>query len=191
MKHKILALAVGIVMAAQAAAIPAPATNPGAPVVGTLPNTGGALDVQLVIADIVHISGLDSIDLGTYAGDSVPMTNAAAPETFCIFRNGDGDYELTLQSANANVSGSHNLINGAGNLIPYVLDFSDAAGTHADILSSATAETRTGGGLAANPTCNGNANNNASLVVTVDDADLDAAAPGTYNDTITITVTAI
>lgn len=191
MKTKILALAAGLAMAAQAIAAPAPAVNPAAPVVGTLPSTGGSLDVQLVINDIVHVSGLDSIDLGTYAGDSAPMTNSASPETFCVFRNGDGDYELTLTSANATVGGVHQLINGTGDLIPYVLDYTDTAGTHADILSSATAETRNGGALAANPTCSANASNNASLVVTVDDVDLDAAAPGTYNDTITITVTAI
>lgn len=191
MTKRILALTAGIVLGAQAFAVPAPATNPAAPVVGTLPSTGGSLDVQLVIADVVHISGLDSIDLGTYAGDSLPMTNSATPETFCVFRNGDGDYELTLTSANATLGGVHQLSNGAGGLIPYVLDYSDAAGSITDLLSSATAVTRTGGGVASNPTCDANTANNASIVVTVDDLDLDAADPGTYDDTITITVTAI
>ena len=191
MTNKILAVVAGLTLAIQAIAAPAPATNPAAPVVGTLPTTSGSLDVQLVIADVVHISGLDSIDLGTYAGDSQPMSNSSTPETFCVFRNGDGDYELTLQSGNATVGGVHQMSNGATGLIPYVLDFTDTAGTHLDILSSALPETRAGGALAADTTCGGNTANNASLVVTVDDVDLDAADAGTYNDTITITVTAI
>jgi spore coat protein U-like protein len=191
MNNKFLAVAAGLVLGAQAIAAPAPATNPAAPVVGTLPNTQGSLDVQLVIADIVHISGLDSIDLGTYSGDGQPMSNSSSPESFCVFRNGDGDYELTLQSANATLGGVHQLSNGAGGLIPYALDFTDTAGTLTDLLSSATANTRTAGAIAGTPDCDANANNNAELTVTVDAVDLGAADPGTYNDTITITVTAI
>lgn len=191
MKTKILAVAAGLALAVQAAAVPPPATNPGAPVTGTLPDTTGSLNLELVIADIVHISGLDSIDLGTYPGDGQPMSNASSPEEFCVFRNGDGDYELTLTSANATLGGVHRMANGAAGFIPYTLDFTDTAGSVTDLLSSNTPVPRAGGAVAATPDCDANASNNASIVVTVDAVDLGAADPGTYADTITITVTAI
>jgi spore coat protein U-like protein len=191
MKTRILAVAAGLTLAVQAFAVPPPATNPGAPVVGTLPDTTGSLNLELVVADIVHISGLDSIDLGTYPGDGQPMSNAGSPEAFCVFRNGDGDYELTFESTNATVGGVHQMSNGAGGLIPYSVDFTDTAGTVTDLLSSSSPVTRSGGAVAATPDCDANTTNNASIVVSVDAVDLGAADPGTYADTITITVTAI
>lgn len=186
---KMKALVAGVALALAGTSMAA-TSNPAAPVVGAaaaVTGTTGTVDVTLTIADIVHISGLAELAMGTYAGDSVDETTT---DTFCVFRNGTGNYNLTLTSANATAGGVHQLASGA-NKIPYTLSYDDAGAPVANILSSVVPVARNGGGVALNPTCSANTADNGTLAVTVAAADMDAAQPGNYLDTITITVTAI
>ena len=187
---KLKALAASLVLGTMAAGSALAATsNPAAPVVGAAASTTGTtgtVDVTLTIADIIHISGLSTIALGTYTGDSLNMTGNTP---FCVFRNGTGNYSLTLTSANQ-VAGAHFLKAGA-NTIPYAIYYTDALGTIANIPSSAVAVNRAAGAVATSPTCSAHASDNGALDVTVTGADLDAAAPGNYLDTVTLLVKAL
>lgn len=181
---KFKALVAGFALAAVAGSAMATTTNPAAPVVGTLPSTGGSEDVTLTINDIVHISGLSTIALGTYSGNSLPKS---ASDNFCVYRNGTGNYKLTIASANA--SGTQLRLYDGTNYINYTLDYTDASGTSTNI-GTVTASSRAAGGVATNATCVGHTADNGTMTATVTATDLDAAQPGIYTDTLNLTVTA-
>lgn len=163
------------------------AFNPAAPVVGGLPiSTGGDLNVTLTIADIIHISGLADIALGTYAGDSV---DEAGSDTFCVFRNGTGNYEVTLDSLNTS-GADFRLYDGVANYIGYTVDYTDSAGAIAGATSGQLETPRTAGADNTDPVCAVNGDN-VTLAVTVPAANMDTAVPGSYTDTIIVTVSAL
>jgi len=141
--------------------------------------SSGSLDVSVEVADRVQISGLDDIDFGAYGGTGSLDGNDA----FCVYRNGTGAYDVTINSAQAD-SGDFRLSDGS-NFITYSVTFNDdAAITGGTDVSSG--DSLAGNGSANSLTCGGA--NNASLGVSIAEDALQAAASGDYTDTITLVV---
>jgi hypothetical protein len=148
---------------------------------GTLGATSsGELNVSLAVADRVQITGLDDIALGSYSGTG----SLVGGSTFCVYRNGTGVYDLTVTSLNDD-SGTFRATDGT-DFIAYSVEIDDSVvASNGVLVASGAAQT----GLAGNGTstsCGGA--DNASLQVTFDELDLQAAPTGSFADVITLLV---
>ncbi len=149
---------------------------------GTLGATSsGSTDITLTIPNLVQISGLTDINLGSWSGG-----NMSGSISFCVYSN-TGNY--TIMASSANGTGTTFRLNQGVNFIPYEVDWTDSAPTtanldHAVVSASVSA-------VAASSNCGGGTN--TSLLVTVQASDLGAAPPsGTpYSDTLTLLVTPV
>ncbi|MFQ5352575.1 MAG: hypothetical protein ACE5D3_05825 [Candidatus Binatia bacterium] len=145
---------------------------------GSLGSTStGTQDISLTIQDLVQVSGIAAIDLGTYGGSG----NASGSDTMCVYRNGTGSYSVTLTSANES-SGAFRL-NAGTDYITYSVTWDDTSGPSA--VSSSTALTGQSGD-SSSQTCN--SVDNATVAVSATAAALQAAPTGSYSDVITILV---
>ncbi len=128
---------------------------------GTLgTNSIGESIVTIIKENAVQITDVGDIDLGSHA---TLTADAVGSDDVCIFSS-TTNYNVTVDSAN----GGFNLMDGAA-------------------VSDGVAVT----GLAGDNTsliCAGTGGSNATFEVTVAVADYNAATPGTYTDTLTLTV---
>lgn len=142
---------------------------------GALDGTStGTSDIILEKDDMVQITGLADIDLGS---ESRLTADASASDDVCVFST-SGSYSVTVSSAN----GSFILqdINTASDIayeINWTVDNTPQALTY-NTASTAIA------GNNNDPTCGGTPN--ASFEVVVPSAGFNAASPGTYIDTLTL-----
>lgn len=142
---------------------------------GTLGLTStGTSVVTLIKENAVQISGVADLDLGTH---SSLVADATAFDDVCVF-SATSLYQITVTSAN----GAFELSDGT-NTIDYSMTW--AAGGAAAPVTYNTAMTTLPANSTA-PTCGGV--DNATFEVTVASADFNAAAPGTYTDTVTLLV---
>ncbi len=141
-----------------------------------LDSTGTSI-VTIIKQNAVQITDVDDLDLGNHATLAGPASDS---DDVCIF-NSTGNYRVTVTSNN----GSFNLTSG-GNLIPYTFEWA-ANGNPAAAVTYNTAVTGLTGD-SSSLTCAGSGGTNASFGVTVAAADFNAAAPGTYTDTVTLFV---
>ncbi|NOX50755.1 MAG: hypothetical protein GXP16_09500 [Gammaproteobacteria bacterium] len=135
----------------------------------------GTLDIDLIIADQVRISGMSDILLPFTGGDAIGASDA------CIYRNTTGTYQIIATGDGA--GGAFTLTDGT-TPVAYAPTFDD--GTGASALVSATALTAQSG--ADNEINCANTGLNASVGVTVDGTDAAALAAGTYAGTLTLVV---
>ncbi len=145
---------------------------------GTLGATSqGDFDINLSVGDLIQISRLDDVTL-TYT----PGSNATNSEDFCVYTNAaSGTYNVTATSANA-AAGVFRLASGA-NFIPYALDYETVT------LTSGVNSNNGGAGYAANTTSNNcGASDNATVDITVTEADILTQPSGNYSDTVTLLV---
>lgn len=137
----------------------------------------GSLVVSLNVPNIVRISNLNDIPLGTYAG--VTMTGSDA---VCVYRNITGLYRITANSGNG--AGAFELEDGAAvpSVIPYTVTWGGTA------MAENTALTGQTGASTTSATCGGGTN--TTFAVSVLATDIEAAtATGLHSDTVTLTLT--
>lgn len=145
---------------------------------GTLgSNSIAESDVTVIKDDAVQISDVGDIDLGSHA---TLTADAVGSDDVCIFSS-TTNYNVTVDSAN----GDFNLVDGAAS-IPYSLTWTSNGGSATTMSNGATLTGLTGDSTSV--ICAGTGGHNATFEVTVAAADYNAAIPGTYIDTLTITV---
>lgn len=167
LRHIMTSVAVTALFSAQAMA----ATDGS---VGT--TSSGTSQVSLDVADRIQISNVEDIALGTYGGTGDLNENMS----YCVYRNGGGDYELTLTTDQTDF-----LVTDGTNTIPFAVqvdgdaDASDGSSINYNIASAAMA-----GSDAAD--CSGV--DNGAMYVNFSEADLQAAPTSTYQATVTLLV---
>lgn len=134
----------------------------------------GDLLISLDINSLVQVSNLGDIALGTYAG-----TDLTGTDNFCVYRNGVGNYAITMSGD----GGVFELSDGGINTLPYSVDFTNGATT---ALTSTVALTAQTGANTTSTTCAGV--DNVAVAITVANANLAAAPAGNYTGTLTILV---
>jgi len=149
----------------------------------------GTLDVAVEVEDRVQISGLNDIPFGTYSGTG----NLRSSDGFCVYRNGTGLYSLQVESAHPD-GDTFRLSTRGGpvrptrpnrpspgtdtTFIPYSVIINGVLISHGEVVN--------GTGSAISATCSGEIN--AEVAVEVAASDLQAAPSGSYEDTITLTL---
>ena len=181
---QIKALVAGVVLAATSGAVLAATQGSiGTAVPPAQASSQGDLIINLSIPNIVRISNLDDIDLGTYAGVDV-----SGNDDVCVYRNVTGDYSITAASTNTDAAGTFKLLHNDGvtdHYIAYSVDWTDGGGTTA--LTEGLQDTSMSGASTTSTTCGGGTNHNVAVTVLATDADA-ATATGAYSDTLVLTV---
>jgi len=141
----------------------------------------GSLEVTLELPELVRISDLDDIDLGTFAGAALDGTDDvcvwSTTRAYSITATGDGG------------GGSFTLTgNTSGVPLDYAVEWAENAGqTSGTTLSTGTV--LSGRSTTATSTdCNGGNDNNATVIVAVADDDLAAVPADSYSGTLTLLV---
>ncbi|MEX2489796.1 MAG: hypothetical protein WD356_09770 [Pseudomonadales bacterium] len=167
LRHIMTSVAVTALFSAQALA----ATDGS---VGT--TSSGTSQVSLDVADRIQISNVEDIALGTYGGTGDLNENMS----YCVYRNGGGDYELTLTTD----QGVFEVADGT-DTIPFAVqvdgdnDASDGASIAYNTASTAFTGSNAGD-------CNGA--DNGAMYVNFSEANLQAAPTSTYQATVTLLV---
>lgn len=146
---------------------------------GMQETSAGNVDISVVIGGRVRIFRVTDIDLSTYPGTG----DLIGDSQLCVYRNDSGLYNITISSDYADGS-TFRVANGT-NFISYSVDFSDDQGNQfVDVASGARLSGLVGHTFS--PGCQGR--NNASLDVRFSEGALQDAAPGSYQDVITLLV---
>jgi len=146
---------------------------------GTLGATStGDLTITLDIANLVRVSNLNDINLGTFAGGGGGL---AGTDTFCVYRNGAGNYNINMTGDGT--ANAFTLANGA-NTVPYTVDFVNGATTTA--MNTGTGLAGQTGANTVSDTCAGV--DNVSVNISVSNADLSSSPAGTYSGVLTMVV---
>lgn len=140
---------------------------------GTLGLTSTGTSVVTIIKEnAVQISNVNDLDMGTH---SALAADASANDDVCVFSSTSG-YNITVSSAN----GALELQDAATTTpVPYALTWDTAPVTLGSTITGLTGD---------NTSLNCGGGTNANFAVTVASADFNAAAPGTYTDTLTLLV---
>lgn len=136
-----------------------------------------AVDVSVTLPELVEISRLDNLNLGTWDGAS----DVQETENFCVFRNGSGGFAISINSANA-AGGTFNLV--GSDTAPYQIELSQGGGYVAVTPGVTLSNAATGFNGSTTRNCGGS--DNTTLRVSVDSADLSMVSTGTVGDTIVI-----
>ncbi len=145
-------------------------------------NSTGTLDITVDINDLVQVSNLSDLALGTFNGGGADLI---ATDTFCVYRNGAGTFDITMSGDGG--SSAFTLTDGS-NTVPYAVDFTNIP---AATITAMTTNVVLGGQANANTsdtTCSAGGTDNVSVTVTVANADLASAPAGTYGGTLTMVV---
>lgn len=153
----------------------------------------GTSSVTATVANTVKISFLENS--GNIAFGSLTALDQTATQTLnniCIYNNAADTYKITLSSAN-NASGNMRLSNGA--VTPSYMNYtaewyaSSTAGAAGagTALTQGTQSSAFSGASETDLDCGGSTGN-ASLRLSIASAQLEAAPPGAYTDTLSITV---
>lgn len=143
----------------------------------------GTTDITLIVPDLVRISALSDIDLGTYSGMGTETGDTEA----CIFRNGAGTYTVTATTN----KGDFLISSGAGGTAAEDINFTaywnDVTGTTGRAaLTYSTALTTQSGTNTASITCAGGTNANFSVEIA--DTEMQTKVPNTYVATVTLVI---
>lgn len=138
------------------------------------------LTLNLTIPSLMQISGLNDIIFPAFDG----INPLIASESFCIYRNGAGLYSVTAQGSGPALAFS--LTDGISPL-PYSLTWNDTGTTVA--VTANTALANRANAFTANTTCNGGANNNATVGLSISVANINAVPRATYVGTLTLIIT--
>lgn len=89
----------------------------------------GTLEVKIKIEELVRMSNLVDLDLGTYDPTDTQPSNDS--DEFCVYYNNSTDVNITLTSANNGGGGNYNMAgdNDAAQLIPYTVGISNSPST--------------------------------------------------------------
>jgi len=137
--------------------------------------------LRIRIPGLVQISDFDDIFLGDFGGAG-DMTGS---DTLCVYRNDPAArYEVEARGQGA---GDAFVLAQGGDEIPFEVDFDDGTGFAS--MTAGGAALAAEGADTASTTCGGI--NNATVRVTVREADLAAASGGAYTGALTLTVAPI
>jgi hypothetical protein len=146
---------------------------------GTLgPTSTGTVNLTLDIDPLIMISNLGDINLGTYSGAG----NLTGNDAFCVYRNGAGNYNITMNGDGA--TNAYTLSDGGTNTLAYSVDFNNGGVNAMTTLTALTAQT---GADTVDTDCS-TGGDNVSVDVTVSNAALAAAPAGTYTGVLTMIV---
>jgi len=136
--------------------------------------------VTLSILQLIRISGLDPIDLGTYAG----VDDLRGGDDFCVFSNSPtGMYNLTVSGQGA---GGDFIAESAGSRIPLMVEVDDGSG----FVGAAPNAPALKNNAASNSLDCGGASN-ASIRVTARASDMQDLQGGVYSGELTLIVAPI
>lgn len=138
--------------------------------------------IDLKVATVVRISGLNDINIGDYFGGGSLLQE----ETFCVYANTAGsDYTISITGTNQDVAGAFFVADAAVvKTIPYLLQFK--ADVTAGAGTTVALAALSGVGNNSSSVCSGV--DNAKLTLSATAVDLAAALPDVYNDTLTLLV---
>lgn len=149
-------------------------------------SSSATAEVRAVIPQMIRITGLDDLDMGTY--DPAAPGDMTASSTFCVFRNSaGGEYTLQLDGdGGLDATTDFEIDNGTDELA-YTVDFGDDS-------SGPLSNYATPGSLLTDQVANSSDANcatgvQAELAVKVDGADALSARAGTYTGDLIVTVT--
>ena len=139
------------------------------------------IEFSINISQSVRISGLDNINLGTWAGRG----DIVDKESFCIYsNNSSAGYNVTVSSPQQDGTGNFRLANaGQTQFIAYKLLFSDRVGGAGTVVTNTSISSN---GNNSSLICGGRAN--AELTVKLSEINLRPARSNSYSDTITLLI---
>ena len=143
----------------------------------------GQIGIGVQVLDSVRISALNDVDFGTYGGTDTGGRNAG--DAYCVYVNGGDNYTITPTSSN----GQFSLIGLLGDQIDYTVKLHDAA-TGADTAAAVGYNTASAS-FAGSPSRTCGASDNASVDISITEAELGAASTDTYSDTLILLVNPI
>ena len=154
---------------------------------GTLGATStGTADVTLTIDEQFQISDMNAFAFGTYGGTGDLDNN----DDICVYHNGDGSYRVTITDNSANVTANAFQVEDATdtNEIDMSIFWNDVTGTVGE--TAITYNTPTAAQSGANTTAADCSTGglSANLHVVLAEADLQAAAAGSYDSELTVLV---
>ncbi len=136
------------------------------------------VDVDLIIPEMIRISDLNDIPLGTFDG----VNDLIASDDICVYRNSvAATYTMTASGS----GGSFDVDNGI-DVIPYQVEYDDSNGF---VILTDSAPTVMANADSALLDCGGTPV--ATLRITTLATDMSGASPGLYTDTLTLTVAPI
>ncbi len=131
---------------------------------------------EIVVAELVKISGVADIDLGM----ADPGDDAWGETDFCVYSNDDeANYALSVSSPNQDSRGNFILL-GEHDVVPYRIYFQDRSGVD----KAVGVRPVQGNGSNTSFLCDGI--DNAKITVRVSAEDIAGAKSGSYADTLTI-----
>lgn len=129
----------------------------------------------------LRISLAQDISLGTWGGSAAAMSGNS---NACVYHDASANYAIRATMA----AGTYRISSG-GNHVAIEVAFKDSSGTGGTYTSLPYNTTRTFSSAdQSSSTCSGGYN--ANLRVTVSEAELGQAAPGSYSGTLIVTLTA-
>ncbi len=136
---------------------------------------------DIVIPELVQISDMDPVNLGTFDG----VSNLIGVDGLCVYRNqAAGAYTI---EGTGDGAGNAFEIASAGDVLPYQVEYDDGTG-FVTLTAGAPPANHINADTTA-PDCGGGTT--ADLRVTVLATDMVSAPPGTYTGTLTLTVAPI
>lgn len=146
---------------------------------GTLgPTSTGTVTISLTVPQLVRISGLSDIALGTVNGPFPVAGNTTA----CIYSNNSGNYAVTV-TGNGTAS-AFTVAGPASYALPYTASWTSNAGT-APLTTNVKLDGQTG---ASTTSVNCSGVNNATFAVSFAETDIAAAPAGGYTGIATIVI---
>lgn len=142
----------------------------------------GDIQISAGVPDLVKISYLDDLSLGTFSGTG----DLTGSDDVCVFSNNGG---YNIDAAGSGTGNAFELTGGStGSTVPYSVEWGNTAGAASG--SAVTPSTGLTGvtGSFTTPSCQGGSSLNATLMVRISEADLSGAAADTYTGTLTLTV---
>lgn len=176
LRNTLSALTASVALASAGPALAATNGNLGT---GAGATSQGQSVVTLTIPDLIKISDVNDLTLNYDTGTQ----QYQASDGVCVYRNGTGNYSITASSGNG--TGSFVLNDGSGNTLPYSVSWN---GTN---LTEGTNDDNGGSfytGDTTSASCGGGTN--ATVQAVVSEADAAAAPQATYDDTLSLMVTA-
>lgn len=152
--------------------------------VGAGATSTGSTQVQLVVPDLIQISNIGEARMDL--NHSTANGRYEVTDGVCVYRNGStGNYSVTATSANGGAGTFAMLGAGTGDTLAYSVSWNNTALTE-------SANNNNGGAFFTGNTtqvkCGGATN--STLLLTATEADVGAAAQDTYDDVLSVTVTA-
>lgn len=135
----------------------------------------------VVAQDKAQISGMQNLDFGTVSNLGVDVTRSV---NLCVYSSSVG-YRVT---AFGSASGGAFLMSGAGNVLPFSVEWSESSNSTSGEALSAYDPLISQMSSATHKTCNRGPLYSASLIVRLRAADLSVATAGSYSGSLSVVI---